>query len=192
MKALAAIGGAAAAFFVLLLVLVMIVFFLYIGAVNGEARIRADFDAQQKVNESSFDKMWKIIQQSASVPEAERESFRKTYVEIMQATQGVAGNGQLASFFTQAKIDISPDLFAKLMTSIESQRESFHRDQMKLLQIKAEHDKILTVFPSSLFLAGKQRLDAKIVTSGRTDQAFATGKDDDVELFKKTEKLSDK
>lgn len=188
MKALAAIGGVAAAFVALVVVVGLIFFSLYIGAINGEARIRADFDAQQKVNESSFDKMWKIIQQSASIPDAERESFRKTYVEIMQATQGVAGNGQLASFFTQAKIDISPDLFSKLMTTIESQRESFHRDQMKLLQIKAEHDKILSVFPSSFFLAGKSRLDAKIVTSSKTDRAFETGKDDDVELFPKPAK----
>ena len=158
---------------------------LYISANNREVSLRNQFKAQQKSNESSFDKTWKVIQQQAGVAVEERETFRKTYVEIMDSTQGVAGNGQLASFFTQAQVNISPDLFAKLMTTIEAQREGFHRDQQKLLEIVKQHDNVLTMFPSSFFVGSREPLEARIVTSSKTDQTFITGQDNDVDLFKK-------
>lgn len=167
------------------LLLVMIVVGMYVSAHNTETGLRNQFKAQQKSNESSFDKTWKIIQQQAGVASEERASFRETYVEIMDATEGVAGRGALASFFTQAKIDISPDLFAKLMTTIEAQRETFHRDQQKLLEIVQQHDNVLTQFPSSIFIGGREPLEAVIVTSSKTDEAFLTGQENEVDLFNK-------
>ena len=163
--------------------IVFIVGGLWLHAYNTEATLRNAFNAQQKSNESSFDKTWKIISQEAGVAEQERDTFKSAYTSIMTASKGVAGNGQLASFFTQAKIDVSPQLFEKLMTSIESQRESFHRDQQHLLKIKQQHDDILTTMPSSLFLSGKQPLEAKLVTSAKTSQAFESGQDNDTKLF---------
>lgn len=155
-----------------------------ISTYNYEITLRTQFEGQLKVNESSFDKTWKVIQQQAQVASSERESFRKVYTEIMQAQQGVAGNGQLASFFTQAKVDVSPDLFAKLMTSIEAQRESFHRDQMKLAQIKVDHDRVLSRFPGNIvfWIFPKNPLELKMITSDRTNEAFASGVDNNVDL----------
>ena len=160
---------------------------LYMSAHNSEVSLRNQFNAQQKSNESSFDKTWKVIQQQAGVAGEERETFKKTYVEIMDATEGVAGKGMLASFFTQAKIDISPELFSKLMTTIEAQRESFHRDQQKLLEIKKDHDNVLARVPSSWFVGGRSSLEAQIVTSAKTSEAFAAGEDNNVDLFNKPE-----
>ncbi len=178
--ALIVVGGIVAAVFLV----VLIIGLTWIGAVNAEASARNSFLAQQKANESSFDKTWKVIQQNAEVTTTERESFRKIYPEIMSATKGVAGNGQLMSMFQQAKIDISPALFSKLMTTIESQRESFHRDQQKLLQLKKQHDDIRTRFPSSLFVGGRPELEAKIVTSTKTTESFESGEDNETKLFK--------
>lgn len=154
-----------------------------VGYSNNEIRLRSSFHAQEKNNESSFDKMWKVIQQQAGVAETERESFRNTYVDIMNSTRGVAGNGQLASFFTQAKVDISPKLFEQLMNSIEAQRESFHRDQQKLISIHKMHSDSLTTAPSSLICGWREPLTLKLVTSTRTESAFSTGKDDNTDLF---------
>lgn len=172
---------------------VMVVMLLFVGAFfltwmlahNSEVSARNAFDAQQKANESSFDKTWKVIQQTAQVPVAERDSFRKTYTEIMSATKGVAGNGQLASFFTQAKIDISPDLFAKLMTTIEAQRESFHRDQQHLLKLAQQHKDILTRQPSAFFVGSRPKLEVKLVISQKTTEAFESGQDNNINLFEK-------
>jgi hypothetical protein len=176
--------GMAAALGVLV-ALVIIFGVMWMSAVNAEARARNAFNAQAKVNESSFDKMWKVIKGQAEVSETERESFRKTYTEIMNSTKGVAGQGQLASFFTQAKIDVSPELYSKLMTSIEAQRGSFHRDQQHLLKLKQQHDNIRTTMPSSFFVGSKPELEVKIVTSGKTQEAFSTGEDNDSGVFSK-------
>lgn len=156
-----------------------------ISANNTEVRLRNEFTAQKEVNTSSFDKMWKTLQQQTGVAEHERDSFRETYTQIMTATQGVAGNGQLASFFTQAKVDVSPALFQQLMVSIEAQRESFHRDQMKLANIKRQHDDIRGTFPYSLVVGGRPALELQLVTSSRTQEAFRTGTDENVDLFQK-------
>lgn len=157
----------------------------WMSAYNLEARLRNAFNAQQKANESSFDKMWKTIQQQTGIADHERESFKETYAQIMQDTRGVAGNGQLASFFQQAKIDVTPALFEKLMASVESQRAMFHEDQKHLLKIKQEHDNVRTQFPSSMFVGSAAPLEAQIVTSTRTTATFASGKDDDVNLYSK-------
>lgn len=175
----AIVAGCCALFFVL------IVGLMYVSATNAEVSLRNEYKAQLKSNESSFDKTWKVIQQQANIAETERDSFRKTYTEIMTATAGVAGNGSLASFLSQSKIDISPDLFQKLMTTIESQREGFHRDQQKLLQIIKQHDDIRTKIPSSLFVGGREPLETVIITSSKTSDVFQTQKDDDLDLFKK-------
>jgi hypothetical protein len=152
---------------------------------NHEVRLRNEFAAEEKVSESLFDKVWKVISQQASIAEEERKTFRATYVEIMNAQQGIAGKGALASFFSQAKVDVSPDLFSKLMTTIEAQRESFHRQQQKLAQIKMQHDNVRLVFPSSLFVGGRPPLELRIISSDKTRGVFETGTDNDVELFKK-------
>ena len=167
------------------LFVVMIIGGVWMSSNNREIGLRNSFNAQQKSNESSFDKMWKVIQQQSGVAEHERESFRQTYSGIMPSSKGVGGNGQLASFFTQAKIDVSPELFKQLMASVEGQRESFHRDQQHLLKIKQEHDDVLAKFPSSLFVGGRGQLEAKIVTSAKTESTFSSGQDNDMTLFQK-------
>lgn len=164
---------------------ILVLGLMYVSATNTEVSLRNQYKAQLKSNESSFDKTWKVIQQQANVAETERDSFKKTYTEIMTATAGIAGNGSLASFLSQSKIDISPDLFQKLMTTIESQREGFHRDQQKLLQIIKQHDDIRTKIPSSLFVGGREPLETIIITSSKTSEVFETQKDDDLNLFNK-------
>jgi len=179
-----AFGLAMAAVMSVGIVLVGLFLLTWMSANNAEVSARNAFNAQQKANESSFDKVWKTIAQQAEIPTAERESFRKTYTEIMAASRGVAGNGQLASFFTQAKIDIDPSLFAKLMTTIEAQRESFHRDQQHLLKLKQQHDDVRTRWPSGLFVGNRPEVEAKLVTSAKTSAAFEVGEDNDVKLLK--------
>lgn len=168
-----------------LVVFVGIVFGLVaISIFNNEAKLRNQFNAQQKANEASFDKVWKTIQSQASVANEERESFRETYEAIMVAQRGVAGNGSLASFLNQSQISVSDDLFQTLMVTIEAQRESFLQNQEKLLDIKRQHDNMLDTFPSSLLLASRERLEPKLVLSEKTDSAFSSGQENDIELFR--------
>ena len=155
---------------------------LYFSAHNREVGLRNQFNAQQEANTAVFDNTWKIIQQETQVAAAERASFRETFVDIMGAQQGVAGNGSLASFFTQAKVDVTPVLYKKLMTSIEAQRTAFLDSQRKLLQIKKDHDDVITQYPSAFFVGGRDALEPQLVTSTKTKSTFEGGVEDDVYL----------
>ena len=154
-----------------------------ISANNREAQLRNAFNAQLENNKTSLDRSWKTIDQQAQVTLTERDSFRKTYVEIMTASKGVAGEGKLAAFFQQAGIPISNELFRNLMTTIESQREAFFRDQQHLLKLKQEHDNLRTTFPSKLFVGAAPELQVQLVTSEKTEEIFSTGREDKIHVF---------
>jgi hypothetical protein len=173
---------AAAVAVVCAVLFVVIIAATAVGYSNTEVDLRNRFNAQLKVNESSFDKTWKVIQQETQIASHERESFRKTFTEIMAAQQGIAGKGALASFFTQAKVEVDSSLFLRLMNSVEAQRESFHRDQMVITQIKKQHDDCLTKFPSSLICGGRPPLDLQIVSSSKTKEVFSSGEDNEIGL----------
>ena len=168
---------------VLAVLMTAIPLIMYTSTHNKEVTLRNQFNAQQEMNKATFDNVWKIIQQQTQITVKERESFKDTFVEIMNSQKGIAGNGTLASFFTQSKIDVSPDLFKKLMTTIESQRMTFLDSQKKLLQIKKDHDDLLSQIPSSLFVGGRDELEAIIVTSSKTKQTFETGEEDNIDLL---------
>ena len=160
-----------------LFVLVLSIGGYAISVVNTEVSLRNQFNAQLQSNEVSFDKMWKIIQQQTGVAETERETFKETYGYIMQSRQGIVGNASLASFLTESKVDISPDLFKQLMNTIESQRESFNNSQKRLIDIKREHDNLRMTFPSGMLVGSRPELEIKLITSDKTEEVFASGKE---------------
>jgi hypothetical protein len=153
---------------------------VWISTHNREAALRAEFDAQQQSIEASFDRVWKVISQSGQVAAAERETFRNTYVEIMDATKGVVGDGKLVSGFSQAGISISPDLYKQLQQTVEAQRDGFFRDQQRLLDIQRQHKTLLNSVAGLVFCAGRTPVEAKLITSTRASEVFNSGKEDDI------------
>ena len=79
-------------------------------------------------------------------------------------------------------------IYMKLMTSIEANRKEFMHAQTEMLDMKREHDNLRTTAPSMWFIPDKE-VTVKIVTSTKTERVFESGKDDDVQLFKKKVKL---
>ena len=79
-------------------------------------------------------------------------------------------------------VDVS--IYKDLMNIITSSRDEWTRNQVELVSIANEYNKMLAVFPSNVLLKmlGFERIEPKIITSTRTENAFKTGKDDDVEL----------
>lgn len=142
------------------------------------------YEAQVAQDQIVYDEMWKIIQQQAGVTENYSESFRKNYKDIMQSRNY---GGEMMKWIQEANPNFSTAMYEKLMVSIETYRTKFTMVQSKLISIHNEMKNLLTLFPSRIFLVtigGHQLPELKIVTSTRTDNAFQTGKDDDVNLFK--------
>jgi hypothetical protein len=97
-----------------------------------------------------------------------------------------ANRGQSLMLWIQEKNpEFSIDLYKDLSRSVESLRIEFDISQKKMIDIKRVHDNLRLKFPSSLAMFGHNELQLKLVTSDRTERAFETGKDNDVDLFKK-------
>lgn len=156
---------------------------MYASFSNTEVRLRNALTAQQKSNETSFDTCWKIIQQQAQVADKYKDGFKEIYTGLMDGRHYEKG-GSLMKFITEANPNFDVRLYEKVSNSIEGQRTVFKRDQQKLLDLKREHDNVLTTIPSSWFVGSRPHIDVKIVTSTKTTEAFGTGKEDDIDIKK--------
>lgn len=176
MKALAAVGA--------VLVLGLMFGLMYMSYSNSEVRLRNAVAAQSKANETSFDTCWKVIQGQAQVADKYKDSFKDIYVGLMEGRHYEKG-GDLMKFITEANPAFDVKLFEKVSNSIEAQRTAFMRDQQKLIDLKREHDNLLTTMPGSWFLGSRAPVEIKIVTSTKTEKTFQSGKDDETDVFKK-------
>lgn len=176
MKAMIGIGA--------VVVLALVGLFMYMSYSNSEVRLRNAVTAQQKANEASFDTAWKIIQQQAGVADRYKDGFKEVFVSLNEARHYDKG-GQLFKFITESNPAFDVKLYEKVSNSIEQQRLVFKRDQEKLIDFKREHDNVRTTMPGSWFVGGRPEVEIRIVTSSKTEKAFETRKEDDVEVFQK-------
>jgi hypothetical protein len=171
------------------LILGMSIVFWAIGVSNAEKKLYLSGKAAQQNSEIVFDNTWKTIQTQASVTEKYKEGFREIYVELMDARyKNDAGAGQqtLMKWVQEANPQFDASLYAKLMNTIEGSRNAFTMEQKKLIDIDREHKAMKAVFPNSLIIGGRPDLDIKLVTSGKTKEAFSTGEENDIDPFAKT------
>lgn len=166
-----------AVFGILVLLVVLIVGACWLSAANREAGLRNRFAAQQKANEASFDAMWKILQQKGGVADKYKEAFKEIFPKLIEGRYRDGGGG-LMKMIVESNPKFDASLYKGLSASIEGERKRFLKDQQVLLDIKREHDDVRTRFPSRLFVGGVQPLDAVIVTSEKTADAFRTGKEE--------------
>lgn len=151
--------------------------------------IETNFEAQVSVNKSMHDKMWKIISQKAQIKDSYAEDFGKNFSAIMEGRYGNPDNrsNSMMLWIQEKNPDFSIDLYKDLSQAVEAQRTEFHGVQARMIDLKREHDRLLKGTISQFAMFGKTELKLQLVTSGRTENAFNTGKDDDVELSKKKE-----
>ena len=176
MKALIGFGSVA--------ILALVGVFMYISANNKDARLRNQGSAKQKANTTSFDNCWKTVQQLAQVTDKFKGDFKDVFVSLNESKHYGKG-GSLFKFITEANPAFDQSLYMKLANAIESHRADFTRDQKALIDIKREHDDLRTTIPSSWFVGGRPEMEITIVTSSKTEETFKSGKEDDVEIFKK-------
>jgi hypothetical protein len=151
---------------------------------NTEVSLRAQVAAQQQSNEAVFDNTWKILSQQAQLTEAHKEAFKSIYVGLMEGRYNSGtGKGSLMVWIKEQNPVYDQSNYSRLMNSIEVQRTNFTREQQKLIDLKREHDVLLTTYPSQWFVGSRPKIDIVIVTSSRTGEAFREGKDDQVDLY---------
>lgn len=155
---------------------------------NRENSVRQDILATQKATFSDFDAMKKIISQQAQGVELgwdKLEEILKTHAEAR--TPG-NGSGAVMTWVQESIPNIDQSALKQLMSSIEVQLSRFNNAQKALIDKEREHRTMFGNYPGCIVLSivGRKPLeDVQIVTSKMTKQAFATGEDNDTELFKR-------
>lgn len=160
-----------------------VIFGMFISFNNREKSLRNLGTAQIEVSKNTFETTWKTIKQQAQVTEKYKDSFREVYTSIMDERYEGDRAGALMSWVQEANPQFDSSIFTKLMTTIEANRLRFQGSQDKLADIKREHDNLLDLFPSSLFLSGRARLEMPYVRSTLTNEVFSTGIDDSLGVF---------
>ena len=142
--------------------------------------------AAQQNSEVVFDNTWKKIAQQAKVTDQYKEGFREIYVGLMDArygNDGEAGQQTLMKWIQESNPTLDASVYKTLMNTIEGSRNEFTMEQKKLIDIDRELKSMKVTFPNSIILASKMDLEIKLVTSTKTEEAFSTGKDDNIDLF---------
>jgi hypothetical protein len=149
---------------------------------NKEVRVRNQGKMQQKNLEVVYDETWKVISQIAQVADKYADDFKDIYSNIMSERYS-KGDGSLMKWVHERNPDFDPSLYNKLANAIEGKRAKFAAEQKKMLEIKRVHDDIRLTFPSSLICGGRPEIEVQLVTSAKTQKAFETGEENDVNVF---------
>jgi hypothetical protein len=175
------------AFIVMTLGSVGIGFLMYVSIKNKHAEIHNQASAQQKANEVIYDEVWKVLQQKAGILDKFSSDFKSIYSSIFDERYQGENSGQSPAFkwIQEQNPNFTPEMYKDLSTAVEVYRGKFSRTQQKLIDIKREDDNMHTKIPSLWFVGSKKDLDINIVTSTKTEKVFQTGKEDDIDLFKK-------
>lgn len=155
-----------------------------VSASNQEVSLRNAITAKQSANKATYDNMWKQIAQVAEVTTEQKNALKEIITEHAKARSGSGDDKAIVKWIHESIPNVDTSVYKNLQNIIVGARNSFTADQVALLDLKRAHDDCLTKFPSSLFVGGRPPIDVQIVTSDRSGNAFASGKDDDVKLFR--------
>lgn len=155
---------------------------MYFSYSNREVQLRNLASAQEKANQAIFDKVWKVISQKAQVTDKYSNDFKSIYTGLMSGRY--SKNDKVAwQWIQEHNPQIDSKVYNSLMDTIEGLRTEFAQVQIKLTDIKREHDNLRTTYPAKWFIGSRPELKITIVTSENTEKAFSTGKEDNVKLF---------
>lgn len=154
-----------------------------------------------------YDTFWKKVQEVAQVPDAYKDAFKDVILASAEARYGDKDPAFL--MITEANPALDPTMYVQVQRVIETGRNEFAQTQRTLVDRQRAFDTALSSFPDNVvagFLGfphevngefrptkdldgdGKYTvLDYPTVTSGKTQEVFSTGRDDEPQdVFKNT------
>jgi hypothetical protein len=177
---------------IVVLSLLGIFFFMKVSYNNKEINIRKQIEAEQDIYQQNFDKQYKVIAQIAQVAERNVEANKAAYKEIYPGLiegRYEKDNNVMMKWITESNpqwdMKSVEEAYAKVSVAIESQREDLYNQAKKLRDLVRERESLIEQFPGSLLISNKAKIDVTLITSKNTKEAFRTGEENDIELFKK-------
>ncbi|MDR0283188.1 MAG: hypothetical protein LBI53_08140 [Candidatus Peribacteria bacterium] len=161
---------------------------------NKEIRLRKQIEAEQVVYEQNFDKMYKIIAQTAEVAErnveVNREAIKTIYPDLIEGRYS-QGDGTLMKWIQENNptwdMQAISETYNKIMAVIEAQREGLYTQAKRLRDLVRERETLIEQWPGSWFVSNQEKIEITLISSKHTKEVFQTGEDNDINLFKKPE-----
>lgn len=156
---------------------------------NDQASLKNHYEMKIKDNESEFDNMWKQISQSSQIADSNKNAFKEVFTAWATGSTPQEG-GKMMLWIKQAAPNTKGlySIYKQVMNIMTGKRDGFTMRQKELVAIAEVYNGNLVTMPKGFFLKlfGFQHIDPLVVTSSRTDNAFKSGKDDDVSLTGQT------
>jgi hypothetical protein len=144
---------------------------------NTEVSLANRLEAQHSVVEVTLDNMRKTLKNQHSVT----DQFADKFLEVVrEQTQGRAGGAAIKLNVESAnKLGIDPDLFGRMMASIQGELDDFARQQNTLIDVWREHNTFCRRMPNSVFVGGRALSKPEVISSETTKDAVQNKKLDD-------------
>lgn len=164
----------------------LVLLFSGVSVYNDQAALKNTYEMKVEANKTDFDNMFKKIQQSVQIPEAKKEAFKEIYTAYAGARTS-EGQGRVMTWVKESAPNVDLSTYDTVLNIIVGSRDSWTSRQKELVDVARVYNQNLVTFPKNFFLGffGFKKIDPQIVTSTRTENAFKTGKDEEVDLFKK-------
>jgi hypothetical protein len=150
---------------------------------NQHIELKNGVTAQQTVCAAHFDKMWKVLQQMAQVPDAAKDAFKEMYQPLIEGRY--KDSNLLMKWIQEQNPDFDFKLFENVQRAIESERASFFDDQKILIDKQMADKNLVQKVPGRWFIDPADTAAITIITSAKTEDAYRTGQENDIGLFPK-------
>ena len=173
--------------FISLLVIVTFLIFSFIttgiSLYNQEVALRNKIESKQEANKAIFDNTWKKIKQATQVSDKYKDGFKEVLETYTNGRKEDSKN-LLMRWGNEALPNLDPSIYKQLSNIIVSSRDDFTMNQEELIDLNREHTTLISVFPNNLYFRfmGINKIDIKTVTSNKTESAFNSQKEDNVDL----------
>ena len=161
----------------------MCIFSKGVSVYNTHIDLKNQIEAKQKANETIFDNTWKKINQTVQVSDKYKDGLKEV---LLAYTSGRSkGDSQLLMDWTKEAVPtFDSSIYKQINNVITSSRDDFTKNQEILIDLSRQHQQFIQKFPNNVFCAilGIKEIEIKVVTSSKTEEAFNTGKEDDIKL----------
>jgi len=168
--------------FVGLVALVIVAVVSAIGIYNTCITNEAAIKAQYAENQNNYDKLFKMVAETAQVPTMYAKDLKDLYVSTTQTRYGKGGSKAVFQFLREHNPTLDAGLYKQVQQVIESGRIDFESKQASLIDRKRvyESEILKTAVTGSIAKAmGFPKIDLEklgIVTSETTTAAFESKK----------------
>jgi hypothetical protein len=174
---------AALAITAMLVAVVAVVAVSYVSAYNFGNQAEKQLVALRDNNKNILAQYGQKVQEAAQVPGMYRDDVTKVVTAAIEGRYGPDGSKATWQWIQEQNPSLDPKVYIQIQQIIEAGRNEFQRGQTQMIDARRSYETALGYFWQGLWLkiAGYPKVDLaqfQPVTTDRTEEAFAKGKED--------------